>query len=236
MSQKYSKNLEQAKKQVETKQLFLFDMNNTLLNMDQVDWYSYRNPLLSEYKIKTSYKDYLQYVGLKRIKLLQRIFKDKTDQELSENDAQKLAKQGREYKTKTLFSKEFNDMLVLLPGIKEFLDWAKKQGKLMVVVTSTSRRYVPRILEVAGIKHYFDAIISADDVSCGKPCSEPFEKGAEAVGMSADQAVAFEDSSVGIKSAQTAGAYVIGVLTPGNNDDVVQNADAIITDYRQLLE
>ena len=231
----FSKNLTKAKEQIQSKQLFLFDMNNTLLNIDKIDWYSYRSPLMQEFGINITYQDYLKYAGSRRELILQRLYKDKTGKSLSKEKVKELAQLGREFKTNVVLSEDFSQMVQLLPGVKEFLKWAKEQGKLMVVVTSTTRYYTPKLLKAAGILEFFDAIVTADDVSCGKPCPEPFEKGAESVGLHANESVAFEDSFPGIKSAKSAGAFVIGVLTPGNNDKAVQNADAVITDYRQLL-
>ena len=228
-------NLDRAKEQVSISSTLLFDMNNTILYMDKVDWYSYRVPLLKNFNIVITYRDYLQYAGARRGYILQKLYKDKMGKDLNKDKLRLLIKQGREFKSKVLLSQDFKNMVHLLPGIKEFLAWAKNNNKNLAVVTSTSKRYTPLILKSAGLYDFFDGTITADDVFCGKPCAEPFVKGAELFGVQSKDTIVFEDSFPGIEAGKSAGAFVIGVLTPGRNDKAVKNADAIITDFRQLM-
>ncbi|WP_348944574.1 HAD-IA family hydrolase [Chitinibacter sp. FCG-7] len=86
------------------------------------------------------------------------------------------------------------------------------------VVTSAPRDLALAKLAFAGLplpQH----IVGADDVKDGKPHPAPFQMGAAKLGLSADQCLAFEDASAGIRSAHAAGAAVCLVTSAGGHDD-----------------
>jgi sugar-phosphatase len=55
-------------------------------------------------------------------------------------------------------------------------------------------------------------MISADQVTHGKPNPEPYLKGAEILGFPASECVVFEDSPSGTKAGRAAGCTVIATL------------------------
>jgi sugar-phosphatase len=79
------------------------------------------------------------------------------------------------------------------------------------IVTSGTRPLATARLRAAGLpipKH----LVTADQVSNGKPHPEPYIKGASALGFSPHNCVVFEDAPAGIRAGQAAGAKVIGVV------------------------
>jgi sugar-phosphatase len=63
-------------------------------------------------------------------------------------------------------------------------------------------------------------MISADEVSRGKPHPEPYVAGAAAIGFPAGECLVFEDAPSGIRSAQAAGATAIGVSTTYTAEEI----------------
>jgi sugar-phosphatase len=57
----------------------------------------------------------------------------------------------------------------------------------------------------------FDAIVTATDVTSGKPDPEPFSLAATRLGVDPAKCIAFEDSANGLRSARAAGMTVVGV-------------------------
>lgn len=55
-------------------------------------------------------------------------------------------------------------------------------------------------------------LITADDVSSGKPDPEPFVFGARALGLDASDCIAFEDSRAGLISAKRAGCFTVAII------------------------
>lgn len=60
-----------------------------------------------------------------------------------------------------------------------------------------------------GIADVFDYVLAGEEVECGKPSPEIYEKVLQHFGISPDEALVFEDSEIGIKSAQNAGINYI---------------------------
>lgn len=112
---------------------------------------------------------------------------------------------------------EDTDGLRVLPGAKELL--ARLPQERFTIVTSGTRQLATKRLEVAGLP-VPAKMITADDVSRGKPDPEPYRKGAAALGIAPEQCVVFEDAPSGIQSAKAAGATVIGVPTTYRRDEL----------------
>lgn len=84
------------------------------------------------------------------------------------------------------------------------------RGKLpMAVATGGVRRQAETVLRAIGIRHWFDAIITAEDVDRPKPAPDPFLKAAWALGVEPARCVAYEDTEAGLTSARAAGMVVV---------------------------
>lgn len=102
-----------------------------------------------------------------------------------------------------------SDVCDALPGAVELT--RSLPAERWAVVTSAIRPLGLARLAAAGHPTP-PAVISADDVSRGKPDPEPYLMGAEALGVSPDECAVFEDAPAGIAAARAAGVkYVIGV-------------------------
>jgi len=99
--------------------------------------------------------------------------------------------------------------------IAPVLDFVKaNHGKTpMAIATGGSREVAQKVIEKLEIDQYFQTMVTADDVSCGKPDPEVFLKAAQAIGIPPEDCVAFEDAAPGILAAQTAGMKVVTVPT-----------------------
>ena len=79
------------------------------------------------------------------------------------------------------------------------------------VVTSGMRRVAEFRLQVGGITPP-DVLISAEDVSRGKPDPEGYLKAAKALGFAPADCIVVEDAAAGIQAAVAAGMRALGVL------------------------
>ena len=77
------------------------------------------------------------------------------------------------------------------------------EGYRLAVVSSSGRSELEPILERAGVRGLFQAVVCGDDVSHLKPAPDPYLKAAELTGAS--RALVVEDSVAGIESARRAG-------------------------------
>jgi HAD superfamily hydrolase (TIGR01509 family) len=116
----------------------------------------------------------------------------------------------------------------LLPGVRDLLDRLEARDIPRAIATSSSRRYVRRILEPHGLLERFAFVLTADDVTNGKPSPEIYEKAATRLGHAAGEMVVLEDSPNGLRAAKAAGARCIVVphaLVPVAD---LAGADAIV--------
>jgi HAD superfamily hydrolase (TIGR01509 family) len=107
----------------------------------------------------------------------------------------------------------------LLPGAAELLAQARAAGIRTAIVSSNDRERILEHLTRAGAPADFDAIVTADgDAARGKPSPALYLEALARLGVPAGDAVAFEDSPNGVRSAKAAGLRVVAVpnwLTEG---------------------
>ena len=98
--------------------------------------------------------------------------------------------------TDLLEQRELNDTdgLRVLPGAKELLDCASPDR--YTIVTSGTRQLATKRLQVAGLP-VPAKMITADDVTRGKPDPEPYLAGATALGFEPKACLVFEDAPSG---------------------------------------
>lgn len=99
----------------------------------------------------------------------------------------------------------------LLPGVETWLERLRAAGWRQALATSAPRANVDAILETLGIGHYFAAMITAEDVTRGKPEPDVFLAAARAVAVPVYRCVVVEDAPAGVEAARRAGMRCIGV-------------------------
>ena len=100
------------------------------------------------------------------------------------------------------------DGIVEISGAKELLN-ALQKGPL-AVVTSASRELARRRMAAAGLAPP-SAIITAEDVTAGKPSPEGYRRAAMILGVPAEDCVVFEDAEAGLQAALASGARPVVV-------------------------
>ena len=85
-------------------------------------------------------------------------------------------------------------------------------------------------MEVLGAQDLFQAVVSGDDVTHGKPAPDIFLKAAEQLGTKPEHSVVFEDATAGVKAARNAGMRVVAVLTT-HAREALPDADLYIKDF-----
>src|SRR5690606_16488448 len=96
------------------------------------------------------------------------------------------------------------------PGARELLSELREAGVPTALVTMSIRRMAEHVASVIPFAA-FDAVIAGDDGGHAKPHPEPYLRGAAALGVAAEDCVAFEDSTTGLSAAVASGAVSIGV-------------------------
>ncbi len=103
--------------------------------------------------------------------------------------------------------------LTPMPGLVTLLSRARAGGLLIGLVTNAPLANVTHLLGILKLGGYFDTIVTADYLARPKPDPLPYLTALEALGVAAADALAFEDSVPGIRSATGAGITTVGVMT-----------------------
>jgi beta-phosphoglucomutase len=176
-------------------QAFLFDLNGTMI--DDMDyhitaWHRIVNELgagLTTQQMKA------ECYG-KNGEVLERIFPNRFSQE--EKDKMSIEKEKQ-------YQQEFRPHLKLINGLDIFLEKAKNKKIKMAIGSAAIMFNVDFVLDGLDIRHYIDAIVSADDVVYSKPHPETFLKCADQLGIAYENCVVFEDAPKGVEAAANAG-------------------------------
>jgi HAD superfamily hydrolase (TIGR01509 family) len=103
----------------------------------------------------------------------------------------------------------------------------------LAVVTSSFASEVEPLLERAGIRRHFAALVAATDVRRHKPAPDPYLLAASR--FQAKHPLVVEDSAAGIESARAAGFDVVKVASPAEVPGAVRAALALAQPSRPRL-
>ncbi len=123
----------------------------------------------------------------------------------------------------------------LRPGIADYLAAATRLGLRRAIVSSSSRAWVEGHLARLGRTAGWDAIVTADfDPERAKPRPTLYLEALELLGVSAAEAVAFEDSPNGIRAATGAGIFTVGVPNAITRELGLDGADLVVDSLAEL--
>lgn len=119
-----------------------------------------------------------------------------------------------------------------MPGAFEVLEKLKASGKKLALVTGSVRYDVDQRLSDHQ-RGLFDAIVTQDDVTKGKPDPEPYAKALKMLDVKPEKAIVIENAPLGIKSAKGAGILTIGLTSTLPREELA-SADLVIDSLERL--
>lgn len=127
--------------------------------------------------------------------------------------------------------------LELRPGIAALITSAKGAGLTVAIATTTSRPNVDALCDAcfcAPADSLFEVISCGDEVAAKKPAPDVYDLALKRLGIAPENALAFEDSSNGLRSAEAAG--IATVITPSiyTEGDDFNGALRVVQDVTHL--
>jgi beta-phosphoglucomutase family hydrolase len=177
----------------------IFDLDGTVANTMQNHFIAWRDAV-SPFGINFTGEIFLQLTGMPKAATIIRL------NELfgTTMDTEKVGKAKAEVYKKLV--SQTQEIKVVTDVIRKY------HGKLpMSIGTGSTQIGARRTLSILGLEHYFNPIITADDVQNFKPAPDTFLKCAELMGVDAKDCVVFEDGILGMQAAETAGMMVVDV-------------------------
>lgn len=131
--------------------------------------------------------------------------------------------------------------LPIKPTVHEALSLLKENGVKLGVATATRLDRTEEYLDRAGLRNYFDELISARSVIQGKPAPDVYIYACSKMNVKPSNAFAVEDAPNGVKSADAAGCRVIMIpdMTEPDEDDwkhIVKRADNLLEAAKYIIK
>jgi HAD superfamily hydrolase (TIGR01509 family) len=126
------------------------------------------------------------------------------------------------------------DGMPVKPGARELLELLRERALAIGLATSTRTAAARDNLRRAGIEGYFSTVIGGDAVENPKPHPEVYLRAASDLRVAPADAIAVEDSDLGIQAASAAGLRVIYVPDIKRIDP--QSRALVHREYPSLLD
>ena len=204
----------------------IFDMDGVLLDSEPM----HQEIIYEVFQLKgiPFHKSYIETLtGMSAFPMWEKI---KNDAQLTES-IEALVQFHHDYLFKRLLEIE----VPLVPHVKEVLEKFKHEGKHLSLASSSGRKLIDIFTQQTNIAHYFEVIMSGDDVQYSKPNPEIFLKVAQWYHLPATQFTVIEDSTNGVKAAKSANMQCIGFKNPLSGGQYLSQADLLIHSMQELL-
>lgn len=116
----------------------------------------------------------------------------------------------------------------LMHSVEDALKYLKKEGYKIALGTSSNLLLMNTVIDELGIREYFDAVCSAQNLEYGKPHPEVFINCAKELQIKPSECLVVEDSVNGVVAAKAAQMKVLVVPEEENMD----NPKFAIADYK----
>ena len=125
--------------------------------------------------------------------------------------------------------------LAYIAGFPDFIASLRNVGLKTAIVTSSNNAKMEKVFRAHPELHgWFDAFVTAESCSKSKPAPDCYLKGAEMLGLKAEECIGFEDSINGLKAVRSAGMRVVGLATSNPREVVAPLADVVIDNYENF--
>jgi len=184
----------------------LWDMDGTLVDSEEYHWLSWRDTMQSE-GITITHDQFLKTFGQRNDSILPQWL----NADASPESVVRIGDSKEELYRKLVHQGHIQP----LPGVMDWVHRLRGQGWRQAVASSAPRKNIEVVLEALGLTGFFDALVSAEDVTAGKPDPQVFQKGAERLEMPSSRCIVVEDAVPGVEAARRAGMRCIGVSQKG---------------------
>lgn len=118
-------------------------------------------------------------------------------------------------------------------GAVELVRRTAAAGVPLALVTSGGRAYAEETLAVVGVREWFSVLVTADDVTDGKPHPQGYLQACTRLGVDPAESVAFEDAPAGVAAVRAAGGRCVAVATTHGRDEL-DGADLVVDSLAEI--
>jgi beta-phosphoglucomutase len=184
----------------------LWDLDGTLVDSEQYHWLAWRDTMAAHGTALT-HEQFLKTFGLRNDAIIPQWIPGASPALIDE-----IAREKEE-----LYRRLIRDGgLDPLPGARHWTEQLARDGWRQAIASSSPRENIDVVLNIIGLASFFQAIVSAEDVTRGKPDPQVFLTAAARLGSEPAHSIVVEDAPAGIDAARRAGMPSIGVRRNGS--------------------
>ena len=208
--------------------LIIFDVDGVLLNSEKL-YLEKNQQWFKELGIVLPINEHIKFIGASATLFWNHI---KATNKL-DIDVNEYIKKERELKYQALLTEE----LTPTPGLIAFLEKIRAKNYVCAIASSGQRMNINLILNKLRLTHYFDFIVSGEDVQHGKPNPDIFLKVSKQYQQPPANCWVIEDSYNGVTAAKRAGMHCLGYKNPDSGTQDLSKATYIFDSFtdEQLL-
>lgn len=207
----------------------LFDMDGVLYNSMPNHARSWHTSMAA-FGLQMSEADAYKYEGMRGVETIRLIAREQWGQVLSDEQCSAMYAQKS-----ALFAQ--CPPAELMPGALDVVRRCHDAGLTIVVVTGSGQgTLLDKLVADFGGLITRERVVCSFDVKLGKPDPEPYLKGLERAGVTANKAFVVENAPLGVRAAVAAGIFTIAVNT-GPLDDALlaaEEANLVLQDMHEL--
>ena len=130
----------------------------------------------------------------------------------------------------------FANRVGLFPSAKATLERLREMKICLALATSSVSASARPFLERTGIRHFFDVIVTGDEIERGKPHPDIYMLAAEKLEMGSDSCLVIEDALAGIAAAKAANMRVAAIPDTRFVDlrEYTKEADYVLRDLSEI--
>ncbi|MCW3115792.1 MAG: glycoprotease/HAD-superfamily hydrolase like protein [Segetibacter sp.] len=198
----------------------IFDMDGTLLESTEADYRAWEK-VFNNYNQELSFEKYAPMLGVKSADVVRNEigFHD-------ELDVKRILKEKFDYFVEYVNENPIKPVFAAETFLKSLAQYPVK----VALATSSRKEKMQMVLKQLDFMQYFEAIVTGDEVSNGKPAPDIFLLAAKRLGLSPEECMVIEDGPIGVAAAKSANMKCVAI-TETHQAEQLSAADLIIDTY-----
>ena len=206
--------------QLTERRAVLWDLDGTLVDSGEYHWRAWRDTMRDE-GVALTYEQFLSSFGQKNDTILTAWMGTAATPDVIRRVGDAKESLYRQFAV--------TEGVVPLPGSAEWVARLNAGGWRQAIASSAPAENVRVMLDALNLDRYFDAVVSAEAVTAGKPDPQVFLAAAAKLEVPSAACVVVEDAAAGIEAARRAGMKCVGV-----SRSVVLPADVFVRSLADL--
>jgi len=131
--------------------------------------------------------------------------------------------------------KNYLTKIKVLPGAFELLNFLKKSGIKIILITNNTHKEIKEILDTVEMTNYFDEIVGKEDAE-PKPSPHPIIKAIRDLNPPLEETIYIGDSDTDIEAAKAAGVRIMINTQVHDTAKERYKADWVVANLKQTLK